>query len=241
MSKIQPYFIIINLVQAFTWTATKKPYNSSPTLVLLEPNLHTENKASQSDCALSYSRTLQNTHITVTLKCKDKGLHFLVIFSHVPPFHESWPHWSPCCNSSPCFNILNMFLSHFCLCCFLWLNSFPPRYIQPCFYFIWVSVQMSSIQKGLSGPSYLNSSAPWRVAPPTTPAYHILPVFLLHSLFFLNSELLDVMLYIYLFFLFVCFFQWHVNLPESGILFYFSAVSEAFRTLWNLEKLNYCW
>lgn len=46
---------------SFHLDSHQKPYNSSPTLVRLEPNLHTENKASQSDCALSYSRTLQNT------------------------------------------------------------------------------------------------------------------------------------------------------------------------------------
>ena len=184
------------------------------------------------------SRTLQNTHITVTLKCKDKGLHFLVIFSHVPPFHESWPHWSPCCNSSPCFNIQNMFLSHFCLCCFLWLNSFPPRYTQPCFYFIQVSVQMSSIQKGLSGPSYLNSSTLPQIAPHPPPQH---PTFSLSFYYtHCSSWTLYYLMLCYIFSYF-CFFQWHVNLPESGILFYSSAVSEAFRTLWNLEKLNYCW
>lgn len=161
-------------------------------------------------------QNLQNTHITGTLKCKDKGLHFLVIFSHVPPFHESWPHWSPCCNSSPCFNILNMFLSHFGLCCFLWLNSFPPRYTQPCFYFIQVSVQMSSIQKGLSGPSYLNSSAPPPTTshPPSTPHSPYLSTTLIVFL-----ELCTTWCYVIYLFVYFCFFQWHVSLPSQGSYF----------------------
>lgn len=178
----------------------------------------------------------QNTHITVTLKGKGKGkdkcLHFLVIFSHVPPFQASWPRWSLCCN------ILNMFfLSHFYLSYFLWLNSFPPRYTQACFYFIQVSVQISLIQKGLSEPSYLKSSASPTSRPhPSTPHSPYLSTTLIVLL-----ELCTTWCYVIYLIVYFCFFQWHVSLPESGILFYFSAVSEAFRTLWNLEKLSYCW
>lgn len=153
----------------------------------------------------------------MTIKYKDKGLHFQDIFYYATPF--------PCTLATP---VSLLFLEHikyvsthiFALAVSFGYTAFPQDIHRLAF------ILFRSLCKcHLFREDFLDHLI-W-VA---TPLPAMLAIFLLHLLFFF--ELCTTWSYIVYLFVYFCSFQWNVSFQEPGILFYFSAVPEAFRTLW---------
>lgn len=119
------------------------------------------------------------------------------------------------------------FLKHeTCFCLDLWLcqsfayNALPSNLHRLPFYFIQVSVQMPSTQRGLPGPSYLNSNTPLSMTCYFSTTFY-------HSL---NSTALHYIIYfLFLFPAIKCFL---------GQTLYFSAVQGGTQNTQNLGKIQ---